>query len=727
MIKRLISTTICVMVLTVLPFVYGCSSGTKEGAAQTVTPGATPVPSPDANLQAAITGVTIASAPVVTFTLNDQDGNPLDPNALVADTANSGRVRFYIAQIGADGNYKNYIINSSGSPTYDAGGTFATVSPGVFTYTFATDITKNPIYNPALTHTVVAQIQRNRTSPVGTTFQQAVNPYLNFRPDGQAVTETREIVAVSNCNECHGKLGLHGGGRRDVALCIVCHNPGVVDPTTGNSVDFKVLIHKIHMGEKLPSNKAGGNFTIGSTEFGDVTFPFLSGDDLITGTPVQCTKCHRQGKDAAGHAYGKDVDKYKVASMANCTTCHDATTFDGSTTTTTKNVETIITIPAVPHTGGLLTSSGLGACAGCHVPTGSEFGISVAGAHTVTEQSAIFTGINFQILSVTNATPGNAPSVTFKVTDNSGAPISLTANGASFNLKLGYAASDYTNNLMENYGQPFSQAVGAATANGDGSYTIAFAKAIPASATGVAVVGLEGRKNFTVVSGHKGTKTVQIGGKAVQVYVDLATGAMVTDPAKTRRKSVDINKCNMCHSRLTLHGANRVDSIEECVICHNADATDKGRRPTDGSPTADGLVERSIHFKTMIHSIHTGQDLNNKPFIVYGFAGSVNDFSGVTYPRDRRDCNACHIDNTTSALPLPDGVLGTTKSTGAKTNDNSDNVRVQPITATCTSCHDSANTATHAADKVSSNRETCLQCHTTGLTLGADNAHFPVR
>jgi OmcA/MtrC family decaheme c-type cytochrome len=393
-------------------------------------------------------------------------------------------------------------------------------------------------------------------------------------------------------------------------------------------------------------------------------------------------------------------------------------------------MDTSKTVTAVPHTGGMLTPSAIAnpaSCAGCHVANGPEFGFSVVGAHTVVEQSSVFKGINFQILSVSDAKAGSKPSVTFKVTDNSGNPVSLTADGASFNLKFGYATTDYTNNLLENYGQPLSQAVGAAVANGDGSFTIVFAKAIPAGAKGVGVIGMEGRKNYTVVSGHKGTASIQIGGKSTQFYVDLATGAQVTDPSLTRRKSVAIEKCNLCHSRLSLHGANRVDSIEECVICHNADATDKGRRPTDGSATADGLVERSVHLKTMIHSIHTGAALKQKPFIVYGFGGSVNDFSGVTYPRDRRDCNACHIDNKASALPLPDGVLGTTTSTGAKQNDNSDNVRVQPITATCVSCHDSANTATHVADKVSSNRETCLQCHATGLTLGADNAHFPRR
>jgi OmcA/MtrC family decaheme c-type cytochrome len=124
----------------------------------------------------------------------------------------------------------------------------------------------------------------------------------------------------------------------------------------------------------------------------------------------------------------------------------------------------------------------------------------------------------------------------------------------------------------------------------------------------------------------------------------------------------------------------------------------------------------------MIHGIHRGSDLSKKPFLIAG-----GDFSNVTYPRDLRDCIACHIDNLTSGLPLPDGALGTTIATGDKLNDNSDNVREQPITATCTSCHDSAGAAVHVADKVVGGRETCLQCHATGLMMDTYNAHFPVR
>ncbi len=714
------SLKICMLILVVLSAVgllFGCNSGNKEGANQT-----TVNPSTEGNIQATITGVTVSSPPVVTFTLHDENGNPLDPDDVLAG---GGRCRFTIAQIAADGYYRNYILSSSGQPSFDSGGVFATLSPGTYTYTFKTDITKNPMYDPTLTHTVGGQIQRNITSPFGTSFQQAVNPYFNFRPDGQQVSVTREVVAISNCNECHGKLGAHGGGRREVALCILCHNPQLVDTVTGNSINMKVLIHKIHSGDSLPSNVAGGDFAIGSSDFGDVTFPFLSGDDTISGTPVQCTKCHRLGKDLAGRDFGKDVDKYKTPTMSNCTTCHDLTTFDGSTSITVKNMSTPVTVTATPHTGGPQANDN--ACSACHPATGAEFGASITGAHTVVEQSSVFTGINFQILSVANALPGQTASVTFKVTDNNGAPVSLTADGASFNLKLGYQTIDYTNNLMENYGQPLTVSVSTASANPDGSYTKAFSKPIPASATGIAVIGMEGRKSYTITSIHKGTVNISIGGQSTQFYVDLATGAQVNDPKLQRRKSVDINKCNNCHTRLSLHGANRVNSIEECVICHNPDATDKGQRPADPSTTPDGLVERSIHFKTLIHGIHTGENHSVKPFVIYGFGGSVNDFSDVTYPRDRRECMACHIDSKASGFPLPAGALGTTTSTGSKTNDDSDNVRTQPMTATCTSCHDSANTATHVADKTSGGQETCLACHTSGLLLGADNAHFPLQ
>ena len=407
------------------------AGATKEGAQ---APKATV--SPSGNLQSTIQSIdTNGSKPVVTFTLFDDNGAPLDP-------ATTGlTVRFTIAQIGFDGNYKNYIkASTAGQPGFDSGGTFATVGDGTYTYTFATDIKDTTktlgslAFDATLTHTVGAQIQRTVTSATGTSFQQAVNPYLNFTPDGEAVTVSREIVSISACNGCHGKLGIHGGGRRDIALCILCHNPGPTDPDTGQAIDLKSLIHKIHMGEKLPSNAAGGDYTIigfgGAVHsYKTVAFPLMSGDSTITNTPIECIKCHVAGTDLAGNSFGKDADKWKDSpTREKCTTCHDVTTFDGSVTKVVKDGAADVTVTAVPHTGGTQSDDTL--CAGCHPNTGgNDYNITAAGAADPkvpvpsahdTGKIVLYTGINFEIISVTNATAGNAPTVTFKVTNDAG-------------------------------------------------------------------------------------------------------------------------------------------------------------------------------------------------------------------------------------------------------------------------------------------------------------------
>ena len=37
------------------------------------------------------------------------------------------------------------------------------------------------------------------------------------------------------CNKCHDELAFHGGSRRGMDLCIMCHTPQTVDPDTGNT------------------------------------------------------------------------------------------------------------------------------------------------------------------------------------------------------------------------------------------------------------------------------------------------------------------------------------------------------------------------------------------------------------------------------------------------------------------------------------------------------------
>ncbi|MCX5823434.1 MAG: cytochrome C, partial [Deltaproteobacteria bacterium] len=185
--RRSTFSCLALAMLILVSLFGGCSSSNKEGqpaSLSTDTPG--PL-SPDNNIQAEITGVVINSPPVVTFKLLDENGAPLDPAPLLTTRG----IRFYIAQIKADGNYANYFGTTA--PTYDTAGTIAAVGGGVYTYTFSRDIKTTPnlgglVYDAAKTHTVAIQVSRNVTDALGKTFQQAKNVYFNFRPDGGTVT-----------------------------------------------------------------------------------------------------------------------------------------------------------------------------------------------------------------------------------------------------------------------------------------------------------------------------------------------------------------------------------------------------------------------------------------------------------------------------------------------------------------------------------------------------------
>lgn len=754
----------------VVSFLGGCSGGSdnKEGrqpAPLSTAPGAI---LPDANLQADIQGIAINSRPIVTFKLLDENGAPLDPK-----TAGLS-LRFYIARIKADGNYENYIKNAAGFPSYDATGAFANLGNGVYTYAFATDINdatktlKGITYSAAdtRTHTAALEVSRTVASATGASFQQARNVFFNFRPDGQAVTTTREIVSVSACNDCHGKLGVHGGGRRDTALCILCHNPDLLVgydangsaqyDVNGVSFDFKVMGHKIHMGKKLPGNVAaiaagGTGYAIGNASYAPVAYPLMSGDSKVSGTPIECAKCHRRGADSNGNVYGKDADRWKNApTISNCTTCHDTTTFDAAAQVDVADALATVdpgtgtvsykaqrrAVNPLRHTGdvGFFVFEEK-YCGGCHpaaVAGNNSYQMSITGHHTVLEQSAVYTGLNFMILSVTDALPGRKPVVTFKITDNLGNALSPAAAGSSFALRLGYLRqADYVNDGMDIAGQPLSQPLGAATANGDGSYTITFAAAIPATATGTGVIGMEGGSAYTIPATQKyAARTASGGGKSIQYFFDLATGAQVSAPAKQRRVSVTAEKCNDCHGRLgaSFHGASLANNVQECVICHNPNAT-----------TGSGAAEQTINLKDFMHRLHTGEnlELSGSSFTIGG-----KDFSKVKYPRDRRDCLACHVDADplSFGLPLPANVLGSTTATGADANNVAvdDNVRTTPIKSACLSCH--ANISrwsaipqfgilVHAPGSAAdaNGAELCLNCHRTGLLRAPDLAHRPVR
>jgi len=228
--------------------------------------------------------------------------------------------------------------------------------------------------------------------------------------------------------------------------------------------------------------------------------------------------------------------------------------------------------------------------------------------------------------------------------------------------------------------------------------------------------------------------------------------------ANQRRQIVDISKCKGCHDgnqhgdtvvpRLSLHGGNRNENLNLCVVCHNPNQTDVPFRFLSPTDARIGGPETPIDFKTMVHSIHSG-GFRKTPFVVVGFNSSVFDFSSVRFPSQLRNCLNCHIEingKGTYELPLKSTVLGTTIKTqsvyqvaaGATRTidvDPANDLKISPTAAVCSACHDSAEVRSHmvrtggasfATTQASIGKtvvERCASCHGPGKQEDVRRAH----
>jgi OmcA/MtrC family decaheme c-type cytochrome len=254
----------------------GACSGTTGPAGPAGAAGASGSPGPSTTgaalnvstataITGTITSVTISGPPVVKFELTDQNGAPLQ--GLPAADLGLAIAQLVPGQDGMSSQWNSYIFSSvtplgcpAGVPACDTGpqtqagvesatsGTLVDNGDGTYQYTFKTDITKVPsvVYNASLTHRVGFEIRG---------LAQANNAAYTFQPSTGATTGIfmREIVDTATCNGCHTQLSEHGGARVEVQYCVMCHNPGTIDPYSANSLDMKVMIHKIHTGSSLPS------------------------------------------------------------------------------------------------------------------------------------------------------------------------------------------------------------------------------------------------------------------------------------------------------------------------------------------------------------------------------------------------------------------------------------------------------------------------------------------
>ncbi|MFL6661955.1 MAG: OmcA/MtrC family decaheme c-type cytochrome [Rhizobacter sp.] len=627
-------------------------------------------------------------------------------------------------------------------------GTLTGLGSGRYRYAFATDITDpaaNPCpaactdaagkpldirYDAGLTHRVTIE-QANAAYPraAGT---------LDFVPAGGAPATQREIVATATCNGCHAELTAHAT-RVDTRLCVSCHNPGSsVAGAPNTPLDFKVIVHRIHYnkgGAALPSVQAGVPNRIGSKDFSAVTF---------TQDVRNCTRCH-DGTPGAANATPQG-DRWKTQpSKAACGSCHDDVYF-GAAPDPTRPYQTRA------HSGGTIADDS--ACMLCHGTGRFADAKDIVIAHDFpARMNAAAARFRFNIVSVTAVAAGGKPVVTFSVTDptRNDAPYDIKADpaftaagGASaLALKIGWTTVDFANDGSgQAFGQPISiNALTAAAAPGAaaGTFTVTSPVALPALA-GTLRVTMEGHPAGDVST--PGAFTDRLAVKTV--FKDAA----VTGSVVARRSVVDIAKCNVCHDTLSVHGNNRTGEIGACAVCHNPNATDAARRPTAAGVLTggvDGKAEESIDFKRMIHGIHAGQadkgGFRTQGITVYGFGGSVNDFSDVVFPGKLNDCATCHVGNSYQVTgpwlaPTLSGILGSTIATAASATDATDNLRMSPTVAVCSSCHDGAVAKLHMQDASTGGSfsateatlqtsvvENCSFCHGDGRVFDVKVVH----
>jgi OmcA/MtrC family decaheme c-type cytochrome len=542
---------------------------------------------------------------------------------------------------------------------------FTDLEVGHATYRFRTVLPAD--FDRTKTHTLAIYATRNTSAIVGKNYY--ANVEYDFRPDAAPVTETWAAVTniEQSCNKCHNPLSAHGGSRRDVKLCVTCHQPQTVDPDTGNTVDFKVMVHKIHRGadlHNLPYVIIGNQQSV--HDYSTVEFP----QDIRN-----CTTCH-QPTAPEGHIW------YTRPNRVACGSCHDDVNF-----ATGEN-----------HPGGIQADDS--ACASCHIPQGDlEFDASIKGAHTVPFKSAQLKGLNATIVSVEGAAPGQKPTVKFKLTEKDGTSVSPQPFGSNLNLLMGGPTKDYAIN-------PFRERADGASFDGTVA-TYTFNRAIPADATGTWAFSIEARRTVTLNPGTDKAMNVTEGA------FNPVTYAAVTDSEPVaRRIVVTMAKCNECHDRLALHGGQRLN-VDECVMCHNPNASDTSRRPAANNPP------ESIDFKRMIHRIHTGEELT-QDYTVYGFFTPPNppnpvNFNEVLFPGDRRDCTTCHATNTYQ-LPLGEDLLPTQTPRDYYTPQ-------QPTATSCLGCHDTRSAAAHAFVNTAPFGEACASCHGRNAEFAVDKVH----
>jgi OmcA/MtrC family decaheme c-type cytochrome len=659
-----------------------------------------------------IVDITISSPPEVEFTVTDQSGNPV--LGLADGTVRAGFAKLvpgsadingglpywqsYINRV-AEGDAPDAVLATAIQATNDRDGTLEEIGDGSYIYTFGTDVTNvtEPLavaWEPDLTHRVVLEIRLDRDSGAREPMAP-INPFLDFVPSGGAVT-SKLIADTNNCNACHFEFAEHGGPRKTVEYCVMCHNPGSIDPNTGESVDMAYMAHSIHMGHDRPVP-----YIVDGDDFSEVHYPQAQ---------TYCETCH-----AASDTHPDGDAWNEGASPGACGGCHA----DGLVA---RNPDPVTGVPAYSFDHSVGADVDLGEvedgeqCTTCHTGAVEKAGPALAIHRAIREddraRAEAGDNFKFEIISATNTAPGETPIITFQVTNKDGVAYDILT-APEFDLAtLDPEGDDVAAlNLYEEPGYPFRMYLGAiqdaivngdGTANADGSFTVPFYTAIPENITGDIAIGLGGHPawEYTDADGVTGF------GRAAAI-------SAVFYPGEERITAFESAQCSNCHNRLQFHGSNRNGNLEICLVCHTSDTVvcSDDVDPVNGSCNVGGvdgdgdtIFDETYHFGYMIHKIHIAD-----PDYVAG------EFADVRYPQSIANCETCHVEGAYNVAR--DTARSVSTSLGNDIRVWTDDIATTPTAAACGSCHSS--TAAQAHYETQGAQVDELKCSITGAGCGA--------
>jgi OmcA/MtrC family decaheme c-type cytochrome len=709
--------------------------------------------------------------PTVTFKVTDAAGKPVD---LAVDTF---RPSWTIAQLNANGTYSSLFVgNKAAAPYVDGAGVtqspvrtvtqamsgaatapVARANAGEYTVTLnaGTGVTYTA---PTQTATVMVTGYGARTFE-GTAYPGADS--FSFVPAG-GTPAVRQVVTDDACNACHKNLTAHGR-RRSVDVCITCHTPQTFDPETNNTVDMRVMIHKLHSGQ---AGYAIVGYQQHFYDFSKVVFP-----DMANGVK-NCALCHGGAAQAV------------VPSIAACQSCH----------TTLSDTH-----------GGTTT------CTSCH---DGSVAPSVASAHSPLRDAATNVTLLGKTLDITIVSVDanvTAPTVTFTVAMDgvakttlarsdfcmlpTGVTVGATVSCGTFRFSVGGPTSDFGSGVLNSAGSGYGYLQSPSFTSNDTNFALITAGTVAGQFVAPLVATADVAK-FAAAAGQSiavGVEAYVFEAAASATAPGCGTGVLTAAPAASatcavrewaqsptaikaavvgggtavaRRVITQNAKCNACHDDLGFHGGESRKTPEYCAFCHHPNNVNDERSTrlefTESAPgvpttTPFSSTPNSVSIMNMVHKLHAGSALSS--LYVLGadrslsaaapYADTVS-FPGA-FPGDLGDCQTCHAAGS-YALPKATN-LGTLQVTytceeRAADADNFCNTLVlwpattsaattdvylvtaqkvvPPQTAACTSCHDSAAAVAHAElNTTAGGVESCAVCHGAGATYDALQVHQP--